>query len=128
MATSQARAVASIARCYDLKVEGAFRRGGAALAVWRGERYVAGMATQLNLGADIEAKVDALVAQGRFASREDVVREGLRLIEERDAELQALLDSAVEAAREADEVGWLDADEVFDRLERRYADWPRAAE
>ena len=86
------------------------------------------MATQLNLGADIEAKVDALVAQGRFASREDVVREGLRLIEERDAELQALLDSAVEAAREADEVGWLDADEVFDRLERRYADWPRAAE
>lgn len=86
------------------------------------------MATQLNLGGEFEAKVDALVAQGRFASREEVVREGLRLIEEREREERALLDSAIEAVREADETGWLDADEVFHRLERRYANWPRAAE
>lgn len=86
------------------------------------------MATQLNLGSDFEAKVDALVAQGRFASREEVVREGLRLIEEREREAQVLLDSAVEALREAEEIGYVDADEVFDRLDRRYADWPHAAE
>ena len=90
------------------------------------------MSTQLNLGSDFEAKVDALVAQGRFASREDVVREGLRLIEERDAEterqradLWAKLDEGladVEAGR------LLDAEEVFDRLQERYRNWPRAAE
>lgn len=89
---------------------------------------MAAVATKLDLGAEFEAKVDALVAQGRFASREDVVREGLRLIEERERTERALLDSAVAAAAEADEVGWLDADEVFDRLQRRYAEWPRAAE
>lgn len=93
---------------------------------------MAGMATKLDLGAEFEAKVDALVAQGRFASREDVVREGLRLIEERDAEtarqradLLAKIDAGL---ADADAGNLIDADEVFDRLKRRYQNWPRAAE
>lgn len=93
---------------------------------------MAWVATKLDLGAEFEAKVDALVAQGRFASREDVVREGLRLIEERDAETErqrADLIARVEAGlAQADAGELIDAEDVLDHLEQRYANWPRAAE
>lgn len=37
-----------------------------------------------------ESFVEASVAEGRYASAVDVVNEGLRLVEERDAKLKAL--------------------------------------
>lgn len=102
------------------------------LAIRRCGRYVGHMATQLNLGADFEAKVDALVAQGRFASREDVVREGLRLIEERDAETERLRADLIAMLEEglADvEAGrTYPIEDVMSEMEMRYRNWPKAAE
>lgn len=42
------------------------------------------------VGPHWESFVEASVAEGRYASAVDVVNEGLRLVEERDAKLKAL--------------------------------------
>ncbi|MEG3175965.1 type II toxin-antitoxin system ParD family antitoxin [Sphingomonas sp. RB3P16] len=42
------------------------------------------------VGPHWESFVEASVAEGRYASAVDVVNEGLRLVEERDAKIKAL--------------------------------------
>jgi len=52
----------------------------------------------VSIGARWEGFVASIVEQGRYGSASEVVREGLRLVEEREAKLQALretLDAAV---------------------------------
>lgn len=96
-----------------------------------------GMATAISLDPDTLRDLDDLVARGRFASREDAVREGLRLVHEQDWTDEAVdLESLDPATRAAVEEGLADiaagrtedADVVFARLNERYANWPRAAE
>lgn len=43
------------------------------------------MASSVNLGPVLEAAVDGLVANGRYGSRSEVLREGVRLVQEREA-------------------------------------------
>jgi antitoxin ParD1/3/4 len=50
--------------------------------------------------------VETLVQSGRYQNASEVLREGLRLIEQRDAEDTARL----EAPREAAQIGWADAE------------------
>ena len=52
-----------------------------------------------------ESLVDRLVNEGRFGSRSDVVREGLRLVEEREAKLasRAMIDASIAAGDVTDE-------------------------
>jgi antitoxin ParD1/3/4 len=45
----------------------------------------------VTLPSELEAFIDARVASGRFATAGDVVREGLRLLEEREQERDAVL-------------------------------------
>jgi antitoxin ParD1/3/4 len=45
----------------------------------------------VTLPSDLEAFIDARVASGRFATAGDAVREGLRLLEEREQERDAVL-------------------------------------
>lgn len=78
------------------------------------------MASSVNLGPKLEALVDELVKNGRYGSRSEVLREGVRLVEERearlvqfDAEIQKGLDD-IEAGRTKP------AEEVFERLIRKY--------
>lgn len=82
-------------------------------------------------------ELDDLVASGRFASREDAVREGLRLIQQQEVVDEAVdLDSLDSETRAAVEAGLADiaagrtedAEVVFARLRERYVNWPRAAE
>ncbi len=47
----------------------------------------------LSIGKRWEAFVENAVQQGRYASASEVVREGLRLVEEREAKLQSLRDA-----------------------------------
>ena len=44
----------------------------------------------VHVGEQLEAFVAELVKQGRYRSASEVVREGLRLVQEREAKLEAL--------------------------------------
>ena len=79
------------------------------------------MASSVNLGDKLEAAVDRLVKTGRYNSRSEVLRDGVRLIDERETKLAAL-HAAIQVGIDAADAGdVVDADEVFDRLEAKYA-------
>jgi len=58
------------------------------------------MAMSADLGAALEKVVNDLVENGRYNSKSEVLREGVRLVEEREARLRAL--DAMLAAGQAD--------------------------
>lgn len=78
------------------------------------------MAISAELGETLEAVVNDLVAKGRYNSKSEVLREGIRLVQEREAALAEL--EAALALGEADiEAGRTKpAEEVFDRLIAKY--------
>jgi antitoxin ParD1/3/4 len=60
----------------------------------------------VSIGERWETFVDRIVREGRYGSASEVVREGLRLVEEREAKLRALrrmLDASIAAGGEAGE-------------------------
>lgn len=57
------------------------------------------------IGEHFDAWIDRLVKGGRFATRGDVLREGLRLLEERENARQAKLETLRALIREGDESG-----------------------
>ena len=67
----------------------------------------------VSIGERWETFVDRIVREGRYGSASEVVREGLRLVEEREAKLRALrrmLDASIAAGGEAGET---DIDEAL---------------
>ncbi|SFB03690.1 antitoxin ParD1/3/4 [Rhizobium sp. NFR07] len=79
------------------------------------------MADSANLGKHFDDYVDELVKSGRYETRDDVLREGVRLIEVRErrlAELDAELAQGI-ADVEAGRVHT--ADEVLEFFEEKYA-------
>ncbi len=56
----------------------------------------------VSLGPRWETFVDNTVKSGRYGSASEVVREGLRLVEEREAKLQALRDTLNASIAEGD--------------------------
>lgn len=78
------------------------------------------MAISADLGAHLEDYVNELVTKGRYNSKSEVLREGVRLVQEREAKLAAL-DAALARGLADAKAGRLrPADEVFDRLEAKY--------
>ncbi len=78
------------------------------------------MPRTVDLGDQLEDFVTGLVASGRYASEDQVLREGVRLILEREARL-ASLDNAIARGIEAAEAGdTKPSSEVFARLEAKY--------
>jgi len=73
----------------------------------------------VSLGARWEGFVEQAVSSGRYASASEVVREGLRLVEEREAKLQALRDTLNAAIAEG---GALTDDEVATSLAAQAAE------
>ena len=56
------------------------------------------MAISVELGEKLEAVVNDLVANGRYNSKSEVLREGVRLVQEREAalaKLHAMLDRSI---------------------------------
>lgn len=74
------------------------------------------MAISADLGKPLEEFVENLVKSGRYGSKSEVLREGIRLVQEREARTKAL-DALLEPAlRDADEGRLYHMDEVFDEL------------
>ena len=70
-----------------------------------------------DLGPVLEAFVGDLVANGRYNSKSEVLREGVRLVQDREARLAALEAEIAKGIASADAGDLIDADEVFDELE-----------
>jgi len=77
----------------------------------------------VSLTPELERFVASRVSSGKFVSASEVVREGLRILEEREARREAelaRLRGEVRVGLEQARAGRLvDADEVFEELERR---------
>lgn len=74
-----------------------------------------------DLGKQLEQFVSNLVATGRYGSKSEVLREGVRLIQDREARLAALDTSIARGLADADAGRTTPADQVFDRLQTKYA-------
>ena len=79
------------------------------------------MAVSADLGDVLESFVTKLVASGRYHSKSEVLREGVRLIQEREARLAALDASIARGLADADAGQVKPGSEVFDRLEAKLA-------
>lgn len=78
------------------------------------------MAISADLGPNLEAVVEDLVKNGRYNSKSEVLREGVRLVQEREAALRRL-DAALARGLADIEAGRTKpAEEVFDRLIAKY--------
>jgi antitoxin ParD1/3/4 len=79
------------------------------------------MPSSYTLGKHFETFVQAQLASGRYNNASEVLRDALRLMEEREHRLVAL-DSAIERGMAGIKAGRVhDADSVFDELEARYS-------
>ena len=74
------------------------------------------MAMSADLGKPLEEFVETLVKSGRYRSRSEVLREGVRLVQEREARAQALDLLLAEANADVDEGRTRPMHEVFDEL------------
>ena len=85
--------------------------------------------SNVSLGTRYEKFVKDQIEQGRFQNASEVVRAGLRLLEDHEtslAERRVALRRQIDAAFD-DPRPSLTADEVFGRLEQRHADAMKAA-
>ncbi len=73
-----------------------------------------------DLGQQLEYFVSKLVETGRYNSKSEVLREGVRLIQERETRLAALDASIARGLTDAEAGRTKPAEEVFDRLEAKY--------
>ena len=73
-----------------------------------------------DLGSQLEQFVARLVENGRYNSKSEVLREGVRLIQDREARLAALDAALARGLADADAGRIRPAREVFDRLESKY--------
>jgi antitoxin ParD1/3/4 len=93
-------------------------RDRAAIIVIAARRTV--MASSVDLGRQLEAYVDMLVKVGRYNSKSEVLREGVRLVQEREAPFAAL-DGALARGLADIEAGRVhDVEEVRTHLRERF--------
>jgi antitoxin ParD1/3/4 len=83
-----------------------------------------GRAMNVLLESDLEQYVLQIVRSGLYSSADDVVRAGLRLLQERDARLGELREAIALGIAEADrgELSPLDALATLDRVRARHAE------
>jgi antitoxin ParD1/3/4 len=78
------------------------------------------MASSVNLGEQLEAFITEAVKRGRYGSRSEVLREGVRLVQEREA-AWARLEAEIQKGIDAVEAGQSEPLEIVgERLRRKY--------
>jgi len=78
------------------------------------------MPSSANLGQHLERYVSELVKTGRYNSRSEVLREGVRLVEEREKRLAALDASIARGLGDAEAGRVTPLDDVAGRLADKY--------
>jgi antitoxin ParD1/3/4 len=78
------------------------------------------MASSANLGRHLEGYVSDLVKSGRYNSRSEVLREGVRLVEEREKRLAALDLAIARGIADADAGRITPIDDVASQLRAKY--------
>jgi antitoxin ParD1/3/4 len=86
------------------------------------------MMISADLGSQLEGFITKLVETGRYNSKSEVLREGIRLIQEREARLAVLDQALARGLADADAGRTKSAEEVFARLEAKYQTIGRPAE
>ena len=84
------------------------------------------MPTSYALGEKFDRFVQRLIKSGRYNSKSEVIREGLRLLQDREKTREIQIEELRDAFRQGMESGpRIPADAVFDRLEAKYSARPR---
>ncbi len=78
------------------------------------------MASSVDLGSKLDSVVAKLVSKGRYGSKSEVIREGVRLVEEREKRLEELDRALARGLADVKAGRTKPAKEVFDRLEAKY--------
>lgn len=78
------------------------------------------MAISAELGNYLEEYVTELVTKGRYNSKSEVLREGVRLVQEREKRLAALDEALARGLADVEAGRMRPAEEVFDRLEAKF--------
>lgn len=76
------------------------------------------MGTNVHLTPELEQFARARVTDGRYNNVSEVVRDGLRLLQDREAQRAAFEASLIEAQAEAERDGAHDIDDVMDDLDQ----------
>lgn len=74
-----------------------------------------------DLGKQLESYIQQLIETGRYGSKSEVLREGVRLVQDRETRLAALDASIMRGIADADAGRTKPASDVFDRLEAKYS-------
>jgi antitoxin ParD1/3/4 len=86
------------------------------------------MPSSYTLGEHFESFVQKQLTSGRYNNASEVLRDALRLMEDRERQLAALDAMLAEGLADADAGRVIDADIVFDELEAKYARMAKSAE
>jgi antitoxin ParD1/3/4 len=74
-----------------------------------------------DLGKQLESYIQELVETGRYGSKSEVLREGVRLVQDRETRLAALDASIMRGIGDADAGRTKPASDIFERLEAKYS-------
>ena len=80
------------------------------------------MASSVDLGKKLEQVVNELVSKGRYGSRSEVLREGVRLVQEREAKWARFNAEIQKGIESADRGELIPVEEAFDELDRYIED------
>jgi antitoxin ParD1/3/4 len=75
------------------------------------------MAISADVGPQLEEYIENLITKGRYNSKSEVIREGIRLVQEREARLAALHAAIEEGIAAADAGDLYSAEEVFAEID-----------
>ena len=78
------------------------------------------MAMSADLGSALESYVSKLVEDGRYNSKSEVLREGVRLVQERESRLAALDEMVAAGLKDIDEGRTISAEDVFAELRNKF--------
>lgn len=76
------------------------------------------MASSVNLGEQLEHFITEAVKNGRYGSRSEVLREGVRLVQEREAKWARFEAEIQKGIDSADRGELIPAEEAFEELDR----------